>query len=371
VAVFLWTAHNPTDQPLTISILLSWQNLVGWFTNTQASSEVLQRDDGSPYYTYVPALGQSTGNRNRLVQEGNHIGCLMDGAWSATGNAPKEGDGQWAIATLDQPNTEVFYHTHGTPLGTAVTSGIVLLRTGALANNADDRPAESGAQIGCAIAVRITLAPGETRQIPMALAWDLPVTEYAAGIAEYRRYTDFFGREGRHAWAIAKTALDHYQSWRQQIIDWQQPILDQGELPDWFKMALFNELYDLTSGGTIWNAATDIDPVGQLAVLECIDYRWYESLDVRLYGGFATLLLWPELEKAILRAFARAIPTADDRTRIIGYYYTVGETDHYAPRKLRGATPHDLGAPNEHPFARPTTPATKTATSGRICPVIL
>ena len=115
-------------------------------------------------------------------------------------------------------------------------------------------------------------------------------------------------------------------------------------------MALFNELYELASGGTLWSAATDADPIGQFGVLECIDYRWYESLDVRLYGGFATLLLWPELEKAIIRAFARAIETEDSTPRIIGYYYTIGEENHLAPRKLKGATPHDLGAPNENPW---------------------
>ena len=71
---------------------------------------------------------------------------------------------------------------------------------------------------------------------------------------------------------------------------------------------------------------------------------------MRLYGGYATLLLWPELEKSVLRAFARAIPKADSKPRIIGYYYTVGEQDHMAPRKLKGATPHDLGAPNEDPW---------------------
>jgi len=54
----------------------------------------------------------------------------------------------------------------------------------------------------------------------------------------------------------------------------------------------------------------------------------------------------------VIRAFARAIPTADDRPRIIGYYYTVGQENHYAPRKLKGATPHDLGAPNEYPFVQ-------------------
>jgi non-lysosomal glucosylceramidase len=73
-------------------------------------------------------------------------------------------------------------------------------------------------------------------------------------------------------------------------------------------MALFNELYDLASGGTLWSAATEEIQSASLPCWNVMDYRWYESLDVRLYGGFATLLLWPELEKAVLRAFARAIP---------------------------------------------------------------
>lgn len=351
-AVFLWSAHNPTKQPVTLSILLSWQNMVGWFTNTQKSPEVLQRDDGSPYYDYVPAIGKSSGNWNQEIQTAEAVGCVMDGAWSQLRKSPQEGDGSWAIATSTQPNTEVFYHTCWNPVGDGRELWQMFSVDGSLPNVRSAQPAIDHEQIGCAIAVRFTLQPGETRQIPFTLAWDLPVTEYAAGIAEYRRYTDFFGREGCHAWAIAKTAIAQFPIWRQQIIDWQRPILEQSELPNWFKMALFNELYDLTSGGTLWTAATEQDPVGQFAVLECIDYRWYESLDVRLYGGFATLLLWPELEKAVIRAFARAIPAADDRTRIIGYYYTIGQANHYAPRKLKSATPHDLGAPNEHPFVK-------------------
>lgn len=355
VAVFLWTVHNPTAAPLTVSILLSWQNMVGWFTNTETSSVVRQRDDGSPYYDYVPAIGRSEGNVNRWVGEqttGAAIGCVMDGAWSQTGRPPEEGEGQWAIATLAQPDCDIFYHTGWNPVGDGRDLWDAFAQDGSLVNQTEEQVAAAEAQLGCALAVRITVQPGESRQIPMTLTWDLPVTEYAAGISEYRRYTDFFGREGCHAWAIATTALKQYVGWRQQIIDWQQPILDQADWPSWFKMALFNELYDLTSGGTLWTAATDVDPVGQFAVLECIDYRWYESLDVRLYGGFATLILWPELEKAVIRAFARAIPTADDRTRIIGYYYTIGQENRYAPRKLRGATPHDLGAPNEQPFVQ-------------------
>ena len=113
-------------------------------------------------------------------------------------------------------------------------------------------------------------------------------------------------------------------------------------------MALFNELYDLTDGGALWSAADERDPIGQFAILECLDYRWYESLDVRLYGSFGLLMLWSELEKSVMRAFARSIPASDEKTRVIGYYYTIGAESPMAIRKAAGATPHDLGAPNEH-----------------------
>lgn len=347
VALFEWTLHNPTEEPLILSIMVSWQNLVGWFTNTCRSPQVQLRDDGSPFYDYVPALGQSQGNYNQLVSSDGIKGCLMDGAWPR--QEPREGDGQWCIATLEQSDVEVSYDIHWDPSGDGSDIWNSFSRLGRLMNYLDTGPAAEGEQVACAIAIRLTLAPGETRQIPVVVAWDLPVTEFAAGTWAYRRYTDFFGRSGRNAKAIAKAALENYRHWQQQIHQWQQPVLDR-DLPDWFKGALFNELYDLTSGGTLWSAATDADPVGQFAVLESMDYRWYESLDVRLYGGFATLLLWPELEKAVMRAFARAIPTEDSRQRVIGYYYTIGAESPMAIRKARGATPHDLGAPNEHPW---------------------
>jgi non-lysosomal glucosylceramidase len=364
VAVFDWSFHNPTDQPLTLSLMVSWQNLVGWFTNTQPSATVHQRDDGSPYYDYHPALGQSQGNYNRLVSGDDLMGCVMDGAWDHQAG-PREGQGQWCVATRPAPDLEISYDLRWNPAGDGGDLWDGFARLGRLMNLLDTSPAGPAEQLGCALVLRFTLAPGAHRQLPVVLSWDLPVTEFAAGIQTHRRYTDFFDRSGTNAQAIAATALAQYPQWQRAIADWQQPILDRSDLPDWLKMALFNELYDLASGGTLWSAASPADPVGQFAVLECLDYRWYESLDVRLYGGFATLLLWPDLEKAVLRAFARAIPSQDARPRIIGYHLLQGQDNPVAPRKLKGATPHDLGAPNEHPGSRPTTPATRTATSGR------
>jgi non-lysosomal glucosylceramidase len=345
VAVFVWRLHNPTEQPITLSLMLTWQNMVGWFTNAVKSPEVKVRDDGSPVYEYQPRLGESAGNRNRWLSDSSYTACLMERFPASP--LPTEGDGQWVILA-DSCAAEVFYQTRWHPDGDGSEIWRSFAEDGSLPNFADETPAVEGEQIASALAVRIRLAPGETREVPFVLAWDFPITEFAAGVEYDRRYTDFFGRSGTNALDIACTALHHYKSWQTQIQHWQQPILDRVDLPDWFKMALFNELYDLTAGGTLWSAATKRDPIGQFAVLECLDYRWYESLDVRLYGSFALLLLFPELDKAVLRAFARAIPASDETPRTIGYYYTIGKPSPQAVRKAQNATPHDLGAPNEH-----------------------
>ena len=345
VGIFNWTARNPTNAPITVSIMLSWQNMTGWFTNASKSAEVEIRDDGSPVYEYKPRWGESQGNFNQLVQDSEYVGCVF-GRVDSSENV-EEGDGQWCIATVNS-GVEVFHHSRWNPIGTGEDIWKSFAESGALPNLQDETPAIEGEQIAGAIAVRFTIQPGETRTIPFVLTWDFPITEFAAGVKYYRRYTDFFDRTGKNAWAIARTCLQQYQTWLQQIQSWQQPILAKTDLPDWFKMALFNELYDLTSGGTLWSAATERDRFGQFAILECIDYRWYESLDVRLYGSFALLMLFPELEKAVMRAFARAIPASDTHRRLIGYYLTIGAEMPLAPRKVAGATPHDLGAPNEH-----------------------
>ena len=346
VAVFLWTASNPTDKPLTLSIMLTWENMVGWFTNALKSPEVKMRDDGSPVYEYQPKLGESQYNFNELIENTDYIGSIL-GRLGIT-EPIDEGEGQWCIATPKHSQVEVFYHTRINPVGTGEDVWQSFARDGSLPNYEDETLAMEGEQVGTALAVKFTLQPGETLEIPFALSWDLPITEFAAGVRYYRRYTDFFDRSANNAWEIACTALEHYENWRSQIEAWQKPILEREDLPNWFKMALFNELYDLTSGGTLWSAATERDRFGQFAVLECLDYRWYESLDVRLYGSFGLLMLFPELEKSVIRAFARAIPTSDEKTRVIGYYHTIGAESPMAVRKVAGATPHDLGAPNEH-----------------------
>jgi non-lysosomal glucosylceramidase len=345
VAVFVWTLTNPTNRPLDLSLLLSWRNTTGWFTNTDPTAAVTFRDDGSPEHNYVPAIGRSKGHRNTWVEHTGLKGVLLDGERATP---LSEGQGQWCIATAS--HLEVQRCSRWNPQGSGAELWEPFARDGSIPDSNNDRRSGDNDPASAALAVKCCLEPGASIEIPLVISWDLPVTAFATGSRALRRYTDFHGDSGTSAAAIAAEALSDWRDWRSQIEAWQKPVLERSDLPEPLRMALFNELYDLASGGSLWTAAAAGDPVGQFGVLECLDYAWYESLDVRLYGSFALLQLWPELDKAVLRSFARAIPAADATLRPIGWYFTQGKGRVEAARKLAGATPHDLGAPNERPF---------------------
>ena len=347
LAVFVWTLHNPTRKPLDLSLLLSWRNTSGWFTNTDSSAEVHFRDDGSPEHNYAPAIGTTEGQRNRWVDDGPLKGVVLEGDVS---NPVAEGEGQWCIATGEQPGVRIQRCSRWNPHGDGSELWSSFSANGSIPDSNNDRRSSQSDPASAALAVQCRLEPGQSIEIPVVISWDLPVTAFATGTSALRRYTDFFGSSGGNATAIAAEGLRDWRRWREQIEAWQQPVLERSDLPEPLRMALFNELYDLCSGGSLWSAASREDPVGRFGVLECLDYAWYESLDVRLYGSLALLQLWPELDKAVLRSFARAIPAADPSPRPIGWYFTQGKGRVEAARKVKGATPHDLGAPNERPW---------------------
>ena len=73
---------------------------------------------------------------------------------------------------------------------------------------------------------------------------------------------------------------------------------------------LFNELYALTDGGTFWGrqVGTDKKLPASFALLECFDYAYYGTLDVRFYASLPLLKFWPDIDKQVLREFADTVP---------------------------------------------------------------
>ncbi|BFI11966.1 non-lysosomal glucosylceramidase [Marchantia polymorpha subsp. ruderalis] len=114
-----------------------------------------------------------------------------------------------------------------------------------------------GEEIGAAVAAHVVIPPGEKRNVVFSLAWDAPVVKFMKGRSYHRRYTQFYGTSGNAASKIAHDALLGYRKWEMDIDGWQRPILRDEKLPEWYRITLFNELYYLVAGGTIW---TDGNP---------------------------------------------------------------------------------------------------------------
>ena len=87
--------------------------------------------------------------------------------------------------------------------------------------------------------------------------------------------------------------------------------------------------------------------------MECFDYPFYGSLDVRFYGSWALLRFWPEIEKQEMREYTATIPESNPQHYIWGWKSAREHQPVEFTRKVPGAAPHDLGAPQEDPVVNP------------------
>ena len=339
VAVYRWHAENPTKHRVTVSVLLSWQNMVGQFRTFRRdlSGAIFAGDRNHAAHE---ALG-SAGTMKGMVFDRNHIADSVQEDW----------DGQFAIAALESPGLEISYQTTFASDRDGREVWAPFSKDGRLANS-DDSWTSSDEPIAGAIAVRFTLEPGEKRVVPMVISWDLPIVEFGSGRKWHRRYTDFYGTNGRNAWAIAADALKNASTWSDAIDSWQSKYVNDESKPEWYRGMLFNELYVLADGGAFWGRPVGSDPKAPpvYSFMECYDYPYYETLDVRFYGSMPLLKFWPELEKGVMREFAATVPQeANEKMEWIWKTLESKELT-FRIRKAKGAVPHDLGVPQEDPF---------------------
>ncbi|XP_042470867.1 non-lysosomal glucosylceramidase-like [Zingiber officinale] len=136
-----------------------------------------------------------------------------------------------------------------------------------LEDNRTTRPSEPGSSIGAAVAATVTVPSKESRTVTFSLAWACPQVKFSSGRTYNRRYTKFYGTDADVAAAnLAHDAIIECSNWESQIEDWQRPILEDKQLPQWYPITLFNQLYYLNAGGTIWTDG--MPPVESLANVE-------------------------------------------------------------------------------------------------------
>lgn len=162
--------------------------------------------------------------------------------------------------------------------------------------------------LAVALCSQITIQQGTQKDVEFVLAWDMPVIHFTKRVKEYSKfYTKYFGALGDAGPKIAEYALQNYSHWEILISEWQRPILEDSELPDWYKSAIFNELYFISDGGSIWvNADSSYDQelasddprraYGRFSYLEGHEYRMYSTYDVHFYASHALINLFPNIQ---------------------------------------------------------------------------
>jgi len=348
VAVYRWHAENPTDHAVTVSVLLSWSNMLGWF-----------RD-----FTHDMNGSLDIGNFNRFVEQsqgtaGSMKGIVFDRVQHR--RLDNEWDGQMAIAALESPGVEVTYQTTFQPdsqgANAVQTNGSEIWKPfvadGRLANS-NQSWVSGGEHLAGAIAVRFTLKPGEKRVVPMVIAWDFPIVEFGSGRRWYRHYTNFYGTDGSNAWKIARDGLLNSARWSDAIDAWQAPYVNDESKPLWYRGELFNEMYILADGGSFWGrqVGSDAKTPNSFAFLECFDYPFYATLDVRFYGSMPLAKFWPDIDKQVLRQFADTVPQSVTDKSLWQWRSQQTHSLQFRVRKTKGAVPHDLGVPQEDPFVQ-------------------
>ncbi|XP_046855881.1 non-lysosomal glucosylceramidase-like isoform X2 [Xenia sp. Carnegie-2017] len=210
-----------------------------------------------------------------------------------------------------------------------------------------------------AVAATTNVPSGTGQKLEFSLAWDMPVVYFGSKkIKHYRWYTKYFGYLGNAGPSLVSHAFRSYHEWEEKIDDWQQPILRDTNLPAWYKSALFNELYFVADGGTIWldvvkeekenpdvkNLPEFVLQYGRFAYLEGHEYRMYNTYDVHFYASFALLMLWPMLHLSLQYDIAAIVNRSEMKKRLTMM------NGRSCPRKVQGCVPHDVGDPDDEPW---------------------
>ncbi|ONK56486.1 uncharacterized protein A4U43_C10F9250 [Asparagus officinalis] len=377
VAVFTFTLANSGKTAADVTLLFTWANSAGGnsgFTGNHANSKMRERDGVRGVLLHHRTTnGQSPVTFAIAAQETEDVHVSECPYFSISGNSePFTARDMWD----EIKKNGSFDHLD--------------IRENSL-------PSKEGSSVGAAVAASVTIPSQSVRTVTFSLAWACPRVKFPSRKTYHRRYTKFYGIGGEAAANLVHDAISEHSHWESQIEDWQRPILQDKKLPPWYPVTLFNQLYYLNAGGTIWtdglppinslaplrekrfsidmftavtqveNTSSNIlnkmsstianmlspiasnsvfgtsllhegeENIGQLLYVEGLEYRMWNTCDVHFYSSFALIMLFPKLELSIQRDFAAAVMMNDPEKMQIVF------GREWVPRKVLGAVPHDVG----------------------------
>lgn len=340
-AVFVFTAVNTSREPRDVSITFTWTEVLA----SHNKKKLLDLERYSEEYTCGVSIEQKVGEtpctftiaKKKQDNESIHDGYCL---WSSAKTS------KYVWDCLKSTGTLVADPSLTPPLPKVPD------KTETKPKDDKQNPKKIYKCDSIALSSVISLDPGGRGSTEFCLAWDMPVIKYKKDKKVYRRYyTKYFGSDGIAGASIATYALRNYSNWEKQLAEWQEPIMNNSNIPDWLKSALVNELYYVADGGTIWFDVQDeypeTDPrheFGLFGYLEGHEYRMYNTYDVHFYASFALAQLWPNLQVVLQYMYRDTISLETEKCRQSLYD---GKSVKF---KIKDSIPHDLGDPEDIPF---------------------
>jgi non-lysosomal glucosylceramidase len=283
VAVFVYHLKNPTKEPLETSIAFSFQNNIGWSDTRKYESTF-----------------------NEVFREQGLRGILLRRNGTAI---PEEHRGELAIAAPENAGSVSYLKEwdaggNGSDFFTPFSSG------GGFGSH--DTSVAGDRQKAGAIAVKVILAPGESKDIPFFLTWhyskidlrDMGVTSFGT-IKEGKEvpfdltgWSQRFAARYSNAKSLISKAAQSYAQWWSAIHEFHSGMASSG-IPEWLVSRYFHDLTYIP-GYTFWMNKGGEDyflvqegQFGNGLGNGCVEgYNWL-------------VLMWPKLELQAMKQIAR------------------------------------------------------------------
>lgn len=198
------------------------------------------------------------------------------------------------------------------------------------------------------VTVKVLLQPKETVSIRFVQAMDHSKISLQNWQSQ-KAYTQFYPQLNPVV-EIVKDILPDIDAIEARIVAQQSRYLEEvkaamGETQAAIRFAtMAMNTLSFLADSTVW------DQADKFLVKECVDYPFFNSLDVYFYGSFSLLYLLPELDGCVMREFAKAILAEDKSQRRFWEYEDKPNAElidqkYQGVRAIRGAVIHDLGSP--------------------------
>lgn len=251
--VVRWTVQNRSSQSVRVMPRLAWPNLVGEGGGIGAAESRTGYGDGFYRYWTAPDSPAAT-----VVQGAGWQGLEYSNDPSEVCNSA---DGHHVIAVAAGAGETVF-DTHATR-------------------------GWAGAEL--------TVAAGQTAQVDMAVAWDMPHWLDTQNV-DRGHYWQNYAKDGRE---LMTAIMQNFQA----IIDGgsaMQQLLDATDLPAWLRKRLSNSCYPLVTNSVLYKDGRFSINEGPTEMAGT-----YGTMDQRLGAYPATFLLFPELNRMEMELFSR------------------------------------------------------------------